>query len=57
MMKNTLFISCKSPKNENAESKSAELERAVEELLKQLGTKQTIIPPKFLIPATGNQQN
>ncbi len=37
--------------------KDPQLERAVEELLKQLGTKQTITAPKFSTPATGNQKN
>jgi tricorn protease len=34
-----------------------QLERGVQELLKQLGSKTKIIPPKFPSPATGNQGN
>src|SRR6056297_2008673 len=34
-----------------------QLERAVAELLKQLGTRTTIVPPKFPSPATGNKEN
>lgn len=34
-----------------------QLERAVAELLKQLGTKRNITPPKFPSPATGNSEN
>ncbi|HDZ04137.1 hypothetical protein LCGC14_0217970 [marine sediment metagenome] len=34
--------------------KDPQLERAVQELLKQLGTKMSIVPPKFSTPATGN---
>ena len=37
-----------------SKDKDPQLERAVEELLKQLGTKTSIVPPKFSKPATGN---
>ena len=40
-----------------SKEKDPQLERAVKELLKQLGTKRTIVPPKFPKPATGNQGN
>lgn len=39
-----------------SQGKDPQLEKAVEELLKQLGTKRNITPPKFSTPATGNQK-
>ena len=35
--------------------KDPQLERAVSELMKQLGTKQNVKPPKYPKPATGNR--
>ncbi len=40
-----------------SKGKDPQLEKAVEELLKQLGTKQRITPPKYSTPATGNKKN
>jgi tricorn protease len=40
-----------------SKGKDPQLERAVAELLKQLGTKRNITPPKFPSPATGNKGN
>ncbi len=40
-----------------SKGKDPQLERAVQELLKQLGPKINFAPPKFLTPATGNQGN
>ncbi len=40
-----------------SQGKDPQLERGVAELLKQLGPKRTIVPPKFPTPATGNSEN
>ena len=40
-----------------SKGKDPQLERAVQELLKQLGPKINFTPPKFLTPATGNKSN
>lgn len=40
-----------------SKGKDPQLERAVQELMKELGTKKTVIPPKFSTPATGDQGN
>lgn len=40
-----------------AKGKDPQLEQGVAELLKQLGPKTTIVPPKFSTPATGNNEN
>lgn len=40
-----------------SKGKDPQLERAIQELLKRLGTKAIIVPPKFSTPATGNKRN